>query len=61
MQAAENRAKNAKGKANARLRVLNVYLQPAQDGPRRFKDPAAPTGEPKPEPDTINLGNDFFK
>ena len=63
MDAASNRSKNEKGKNAARLRILSFYIRKPEDqeGPKRFKDPAAPQIEGKPkEADVVDLGSDFF-
>lgn len=66
MNAAESRAKSDKSKRSARLRILNVALAiPGVDQPKRFKDPAAPTGAKLEDPNNaeaneVNLGEGFF-
>lgn len=60
MDQASSRSKNEKGKNAARLRILQFYIRTETDGPKRFKDPAAPQLEPKAGPDTEDLGSNFF-
>lgn len=62
MHLAESRSKTEKGKNAARLRVLSVYIRTKDDeGPKKYKDPAAPQLDGKPkEADTVDLGDNFF-